>query len=665
MAAAEDFEPGNEDAPRSGWQRWLGWIAAAIVVASLAGLVVMLGISSTQRDTALAQQEHSFEVMIAVRGIEGQMTNAEAVLGRAVIASDKRIARQFYDEWRRTGVMIERLARLARDNPDQAALVKALRSLYRTRSEELEAAALHLNYDQKVQALSAYFAAGKTDSIARTKAIFREIVRNEEALLATRAGDAQGFLQQANRLAATLAVLGLLLVAALIALGWITIEVIGQRRRARRRADAESLRAEVLEAAVAERTAELRLANQHLLTEAAERAQAEAQLRQIQKMEAVGQLTGGIAHDFNNMLAVVVGGLELAKRKLHNHAADAERHIDNAMEGANRAAALTRRLLAFARAEPLLPQAVSPDTLVTGMTDLMDRTLGERIQLAFETVPGLWPIWVDRHQLENAILNLAVNARDAMEHGGRLTIRTSNAVLAADEVGESPPGDYVRIDVSDTGAGMTPEILDRVFEPFFTTKPVGKGTGLGLSQIFGFVRQSGGEVAIASTPGAGTTVSLYLPRHHVYGTDLPETEETPTVADSQPLANDHVALIVEDDPRVLIATAGALEELGFETLRATGGEEAILRLASDPRIDIIVTDVVMPGMTGPELIAEIAPLYPEIAVLFVTGYADVEDAAAFRGHAVLRKPYTIGALKAAVEAALSGSRPAPEAEAAE
>jgi signal transduction histidine kinase/ActR/RegA family two-component response regulator len=665
MAAAEDFESGNDDGPRSGWKRWLGWIAAALVVASLSGLVVMLGVSSTQRDTALAQQEHSFEVMIAVRGIEGQMSNAEAVLGRAVIASDKQIARQFYDEWRRTGVMIARLARLTRDNPEQAGLVDALRALYRTRSEELEAAALHLNYDQKVQALSAYFAAGKTDSIARTKAIFREIVRNEQAVLATRAGDAQGFLQQANRLAATLAVLGLLLVVALIALGWTTIEVIGQRRRARRRADVESLRAEVLETAVNERTAELRLANQHLLTEAAERAHAEAQLRQIQKMEAVGQLTGGIAHDFNNMLAVVVGGLELAKRKLHDHAADAERHIDNAMEGANRAAALTRRLLAFARAEPLLPQAVAPDTLVKGMSDLMDRTLGERIRIEFATVPDLWPIWVDRHQLENAILNLAVNARDAMEHDGCLTIRTSNIVLAADEIGESPPGDYARIDVSDTGAGMTPDVLDRVFEPFFTTKPVGKGTGLGLSQIFGFVRQSGGEIAIASEPGVGTTVSLYLPRHHVYGADMPIPDEAPAEMDNARRVSNHVALVVEDDPRVLIATSSALDELGFETLRAASGEEAKTLLASGARVDIVVTDVIMPGMTGPELIAEIGSIYPDLAVLFVTGYADVQDASAFCGHDVLRKPYTIGALQAAVGAALSGSRRAPEAEAAE
>jgi signal transduction histidine kinase/ActR/RegA family two-component response regulator len=665
MAVEDDYETGSEDGSRAGWQRWLGWGATLLVTLSLGGLIAMLAFSSAQRDSALAQQERSFRVMVAVRGIEGQMSSAEAVLGRAVIASDKQIARRFYDEWRRTGLTIDRLGRLTRDNPEQAALVRALRTLYQKRSGELQSAALHLNYDQKVPALSAYFAAGKTDTLDRIKAIFREIVRNEEVLLADRGGDAKGFLQQANRLAATLAVLGLLLVAALIALGWAMIDAVAQRRRARRLAESEGLRADVLEAAVAERTAELRLANQHLLTEAAERATAEAQLRQIQKMEAVGQLTGGIAHDFNNMLAVVVGGLELAKRRLHSRAEDAERHIDNAMEGANRAAALTRRLLAFARAEPLLPQAIAPDELVTGMTDLMDRTLGERVRLEFAAAPGLWPIWVDRHQLENAILNLAVNARDAMENGGRLTIRTSNATLAADEVGESPPGDYARIDVSDTGAGMTEDVLERVFEPFFTTKPIGKGTGLGLSQIFGFVRQSGGEIAIASAPGIGTTVSLYLPRHHVYADMAEAPDDVLVEAASIPLAQDMVALVVEDDARVRVATVGALEELGFETLSAESAEQAKALLAAAPRIDIVVTDVIMPGMTGPELIAEVAPLYPDMAVLFVTGYADVEDAAAFRGHAVLRKPYTIGALQAAVQAALNGSPRATEAEAAE
>lgn len=660
--AVEETDFGGEESTRPGWQRWLGWIGAGIVVSVLLALIAMLALSTRQRDTALEWQQHSYEVMVAVRGIEGQMAQSEAILGRAVIASDKDLARRYYDEWRRSGTMITRLQRLTRGNAQQTALVDDLQRLYRRRSEELEEAALHLNYNQGVKALSAYFAAGKTETLDRIKAIFREIIVNEEAILTTRSNEARGFLARSNKLAATLSVLGLLLVVGAIGLGWTTIEAIAQRRRARRMAELETHRAELLENAVAERTSELQLANQRLLAEANERAHAEAQLRQVQKMEAVGQLTGGIAHDFNNMLAVVIGGLELAKRKLHDRTVDAERHIDNAMEGANRAAALTRRLLAFARAEPLLPQACNPDMLVRGMNDLMDRTLGERIRLEVDSVKTPWRIWVDRHQLENAILNLAVNARDAMDNGGKLTIRTSNVVLDINEIGECLPGEYVRIDVSDTGCGMSRDVLDRVFEPFFTTKPVGKGTGLGLSQIFGFVRQSGGEISIASAEGLGTTVSLYLPRHYA-----PESAEDADQASAgvdpepqSPLAH-RVALVVEDDPRVLAATSGALEELGVRTICTASAEEAIGILERNKGIDIIVTDVIMPGMTGPEFVAQVGPLYPDVAILFVTGYADVDDANAFCGHAVLRKPFTISTLEHAVETALAGPNAPPHA----
>jgi signal transduction histidine kinase len=215
-------------------------------------------------------------------------------------------------------------------------------------------------------------------------------------------------------------------------------------------------------------------------------------------MEAVGQLTGGIAHDFNNMLAVVVGGIDLARRRLNGPRREVMTHLTNAMEGATRAAALTRRLLSFARSEPLLPERVESAALVGGMSDLLDRTLGERIQVEIDLAPDTWPIYVDPHQLENAIVNLAVNARDAMDGTGLMRISTANVRLQANEVGDVQPGEYVRISVTDTGCGMSPEVLERAFEPFFTTKPVGKGTGLGLSQIFGFAHQSGGEVGIDS-----------------------------------------------------------------------------------------------------------------------------------------------------------------------
>ena len=295
--------------------------------------------------------------------------------------------------------------------------------------------------------------------------------------------------------------LGILVGLGGIFLGVIAVQAVRQSRATRRQADSETERAEALEQAVRDRTQELWETNQALKAEAEERQAAEAQLRQVQKMEAVGQLTGGIAHDFNNMLAVVVGGIDLALRRLNGPRREISTHLNNAMEGATRAAALTRRLLSFARSEPLLPERVDSKELIGGMSELLDRTLGERIKVQVKLAPDTWPTYVDPHQLENAIVNLAVNARDAMDGEGLMRIMTENVRLAANEVGDVQAGEYVKISVTDTGSGMPPDVLERAFEPFFTTKPVGKGTGLGLSQIFGFAHQSEGEVGI-ETPSA-------------------------------------------------------------------------------------------------------------------------------------------------------------------
>ena len=317
-------------------------------------------------------------------------------------------------------------------------------------------------------------------------------------------------------------------------------------------------------------------------------------------MEAVGQLTGGIAHDFNNMLAVVVGGIDLALRRLNGPRREVMMHLNNAMEGATRAAALTRRLLSFARSEPLLPERVDSNELIGGMSDLLDRTLGERIRIEVDLARDTWPIYVDPHQLENAIVNLAVNARDAMDGAGLMRIATENVTLAANEVGDIRPGEYVKISVTDTGCGMPPDVLERAFEPFFTTKPVGKGTGLGLSQIFGFAHQSGGEVGIESQVGAGTTVSIYLPR-----TEAAATGAAPSGGPAHRDADVHVAgariLLVEDDPRVRTATVGALEDLDYDPVACGSGAEAI-ELFNAQEFDLVITDVIMPEMTGPELI---------------------------------------------------------------
>jgi CheY-like chemotaxis protein len=353
------------------------------------------------------------------------------------------------------------------------------------------------------------------------------------------------------------------------------------------------------------------------------------------------------------MLAVVVGGLDLARRKLSGPRREVEFQLDNALEGATRAAALTRRLLAFARAEPLLPVAAAPAELIETMLDLVDRSIGERIVVRTRFPEEVWHVRVDTNQLENAILNLAVNARDAMDGEGQLAITVENETLASDEVAELPAGDYVRISVSDTGAGIAPENLDRVFEPFFTTKPVGKGTGLGLSQIFGFARQSGGGVTIESKLGVGTTVSLYLPRSAAASAEAVEARNAPRPGLPAPAAGTEI-LVVEDDPRVSRATVGSLEELGYRPIPCSSGHEALEVLAREPDIQLIITDVMMPEMTGPELVREATRLYPWIAILFVTGYVgEAGEAEDLAGYDLLRKPFTVAGLAEAVAAALS------------
>jgi CheY-like chemotaxis protein len=375
-------------------------------------------------------------------------------------------------------------------------------------------------------------------------------------------------------------------------------------------------------------------------------------------MEAVGQLTGGIAHDFNNMLAVVVGGLELARRALGADPDSARRHLDNATDGANRAAALTRRLLAFSREEALNPEAIKPVDAIAGMSDLLDRTLGDAVTVERGDDGSGWTIWADRHELENTLLNLAVNARDAMDGRGPLSIRTSATTLTAGQIGQCLGGDHVAIAVADAGCGMAPDVIERVFEPFFTTKPVGKGTGLGLSQIFAFVRQSGGEIAIDSTPGEGTVVTLYLPRHSA-AADVAASVTPALAVERAPATGALGILVVEDDPRVLTATVGALEELGHRVVPCADPLDAPRILDDIGPFDLVVSDVLMPGQTGPEMVAGLLARRHDLAVLFVTGYAGDGSAADFGGRPVLRKPFTMAGLELALADAMAFDRPAP------
>ena len=382
-----------------------------------------------------------------------------------------------------------------------------------------------------------------------------------------------------------------------------------------------------------------------LQAEGVHRQAAEAQVRQLQKTEALGQLTGGIAHDFNNMLSIIVGSLDLARRRMATDLQRANLYIDQALDASQRAANLTARLLAFARAQPLSPAACDPNTLVGGMSELLRQTLGEDTRLETVLAGGVWGVFIDPSQLENAILNLCVNARDAMTAGGRLSIDTSNAHLDdayAKEHPEVTAGQYVVICVTDTGAGMTEEVAERAFDPFYTTKDVGRGTGLGLSQVYGFMKQSGGHVKIYSEVGRGTTVKLYLPRW--MGAAAAPTGARPAPGRLEARHNE-VVLVAEDDPRVRAITVSALEEFGYTVRQAASGEEALGLL--DGTVDLLFTDVVMPGMDGPQLAEEALKQRPKLKVLFTTGYARnalIHNGALTGGASVLPKPFTIDQL---------------------
>ncbi|MFC7399857.1 ATP-binding protein [Chelatococcus sp. GCM10030263] len=406
---------------------------------------------------------------------------------------------------------------------------------------------------------------------------------------------------------------------------------------------------------------ELAALNAHLeervAAEVDQRIKAEDALRQAQKMEAIGQLTGGVAHDFNNLLTVVMGGLDTIGRQLAKATdgpdlARIGRARELAMQGAQRAATLTARLLAFSRRQPLDPKPIDANRLVADLAAILKRTLGEPVALEVVEAAGLWRTQADPNELENALLNLAVNARDAMPNGGRLTIETANAFLDeayVEGIPEPvPPGQYVLIAVSDSGTGMDPETMTRVFEPFFTTKPAGKGTGLGLSQVYGFVRQSGGHVRIYSELGQGTTVKIYLPRLHGVADRAEATAAAPVPAHRG--ANETI-LLVEDDDHVRAFATEALRELGYRVIEATTGPQALAALDAEP-VDLLFTDVVLPeGMNGRELADAARTRRPELKVLFTTGYA--RNAIVHHGRLdpdveLLAKPFTYEALAAKI-----------------
>jgi signal transduction histidine kinase len=407
-----------------------------------------------------------------------------------------------------------------------------------------------------------------------------------------------------------------------------------------------------LENRVEERTQVLETTNRELLSEMQRRERAEDALRHVQKIEALGQLTGGVAHDFNNILQVILASLDAVQRRLARSGSitegDGGEQVKAAIRSAERATVLTQQLLAFARRQPLAPQLVDLNRLVQGMSDLLRRTLGEVIDIETVLAGGLWPVSADVSQLESAIVNLAVNARDAMPGGGKLTIETANTFLDEEYASgheEVRTGQYVLLAITDSGAGMSKEILDQAFDPFFTTKEIGQGTGLGLSQVYGFIKQSGGHVKIYSQPGDGTTVKMYLPRL-VAPADAARASAQPE--DAAPQGRNELILVVEDEPDVRATTVTMLRDMGYGVIEAADGASALQLLASSDDIRLLFTDIGLPGgLNGRQLADRACELRPGLAVLYTTGYARnavVHHGVLDPGVELMVKPFTYAAL---------------------
>ena len=419
--------------------------------------------------------------------------------------------------------------------------------------------------------------------------------------------------------------------------------------RARGRQREAEHAAEFLERAVEARTFELAAANRQLVAQIEERERVEAALRQSQRLEAVGQLTSGVAHDFNNLLTVILGSLQFFERDETD--AKTQRRLDLMRTAAERGAKLTAQLLAFSRRQRLEPKPVDLNETVASMRDLLQSTMGGSVRLETVLLPGLWPALVDPTQIELIILNLAINARDAMEVGGGLTVETANATLVEPRRPEEPPpGDYVAVTVSDTGSGMPPEVLARAFEPFFTTKPVGKGSGLGLSQVLGFAQQSGGGVRIDTRPGEGTSVKVFLPRASIAA--VGEAAHAPHHVFRASGAKAGVILLLDDDSAVREVTRALLDEAGFEVIEAGSGGAALEILDRGHPVDLMLVDFAMPGMNGVEVARAAHARRPTLPLLFVTGHADLTALKEVGEDRIVQKPFRQDELRQKIEWAL-------------
>ena len=587
-----------------------GFTALAVVVLIAVWLTV-------RQDSSAALVRHALEVENRLSSVLSLMQDAETGQRGYLLTGQKQYLQPYNNALTAIEPRLAELTQAVSDNPRQTANAAHLQELARARVTIASEVLGRYDAGEPVASLAARLERGR-QLMDRVRLEVAKMKAEEERLLRLRTA-------RANRESALLRITLLASGMAVIALGALAFND-GRRR---------------LSVAISA-SQSLAIANARLEAEAAIRQEAQAQVQQLQKLEAVGQLTGGIAHDFNNMLAIVIGSLDLAKRRLKTDLPKAEMLIDNALDGAGRAAQLTARLLAFSRQQALAPQVLDANKLVGGMSEMLRRTIGENLRVETVLAGGVWRTHADPAQLENTIVNLCVNARDAMPDGGRLTIETSNTHLddAYAAAADLTAGQYVMVSVSDTGAGMSAEVIARAFEPFYTTKGVGRGTGLGLSQVHGFVKQSHGHVKIYSEPGVGTTIKVYLPRT----LDEAEVGDPVLSTGELPRGVGEIILVVEDEDRVRHVSVDALRDLGYAVVQAADAEQALGVLALQPRIDLLFTDVVMPGANGRKLADQARSEQPGLKVLFTTGYtknAIVHNGMLDADVDVLAKPFTI------------------------
>lgn len=601
----------------------VGFLLLIATVAATASLVA-------EQDANRAELRRSVRIRDAIFTLYSGIQDAESGQRGFLLSGDEIYLKLYEEAVARTPGRLSTIAEAVARNPGMAAIIARLSHAAEAKVAEMQETIV-LRRAGQVEAALARMRSGEGKHLMdEVRTLFGEAQADNYSRLIQRQEQAGEAARQVQLAVAAAVIL-------VVVLGAYVVIDAGQRHQRTLRAHAA-----------------LQEANASLIEAAATRDMLEDRLRQSQKMEALGQLTGGLAHDFNNMLAIIIGNLSLLKRRLERGDHAVERYAEQALKGADRAATLTHRLLAFARKQPLAPEAIACNRLIAAMSDLLRRSLGESIRIETVAAPDLWTTQADANQLENAILNLAVNARDAMPKGGRLIIETDNVHLdeayAAQNPGV-PAGQYVLVALTDSGSGMPPDVAAKAFDPFFTTKPVGQGTGLGLSQVYGFVRQSGGHVAIYSEPERGTTVRLYLPRH--FG-DAAEMERvTPTMLPEGSARE--VILVVEDEDGVRDLAVEALRDLRYTVIHAEGAKDALQMLDTHPEIALLFTDVVMPEVNGRELAEAVHQRRPDLPVLFTTGYtrnAIVHNGLVDVDVQLLAKPYTLEQLALKVRQAM-------------